>query len=59
MAKWIEDEESGIKMSLRYGEPIYYCSECKNEAYCDTNYGQQLFDYCPYCGANMRRQKDE
>ena len=30
-----------------------YCSECNNEAYWDTDYGQQLFDYCPYCGAKM------
>lgn len=34
-------------------EGIIYCSECKNEAYWDTDYGQQLFDYCPYCGAKM------
>lgn len=33
---------------------IIFCSECKHEAYWDTDYGQQLFDYCPYCGANMR-----
>lgn len=33
---------------------IMYCSVCKNEAYWDTDYGQQLFDYCPYCGADMR-----
>lgn len=30
-----------------------FCSECKHEAYWDTDYGQQLFDYCPYCGARM------
>ena len=34
-------------------EGIVYCSECNNEAYWDTDYGQQLFDYCPYCGAKM------
>lgn len=33
---------------------IIYCSVCGNEAYWDTDYGQQLFDYCPYCGADMR-----
>ena len=32
---------------------IMYCSVCRNEAYWDTDYGQQLFDYCPYCGAKM------
>ena len=32
------------------------CSECKHEAYWDTEYGQQLFDYCPYCGARMMQE---
>ena len=35
-------------------EGFIYCSECHKEAYWDTDYGQQLFDYCPYCGADMR-----
>ena len=34
-------------------EGFIYCSECHKEAYWDTDYGQQLFDYCPYCGAKM------
>ena len=33
-----------------------YCSECNNEAYWDTDYGQQLFDFCPYCGAKMLKE---
>lgn len=33
-----------------------FCSECKHEAYWDTDYGQQLFDYCPYCGARMKQE---
>ena len=37
---------------------IIYCSECNNEAYWDTDYGQQLFDYCPYCGAKMIKGGD-
>ena len=35
------------------GNGIKFCSVCRNEAYWDTDYGQQLFDYCPYCGARM------
>jgi hypothetical protein len=31
----------------------YKCSICRNEAYWDTDYGQQLFDFCPWCGAKM------
>jgi hypothetical protein len=38
---------------------IIYCSECENEAYWDTDYGQQLFDFCPYCGAKMIKGGDE
>ena len=41
--KWFHIDNDGIS----------YCSECNNEAYWDTDYGQQLFDYCPYCGAKM------
>lgn len=40
--KWIKGKNS-----------FYYCSSCNHEAYWDTDYGQQLFDYCPYCGARM------
>ena len=31
-----------------------YCSVCYKEAYFDADYGQQLFDFCPNCGADMR-----
>lgn len=30
-----------------------YCSVCYKEAYFDTDYGQQLFNFCPNCGARM------
>jgi len=33
---------------------FYECEDCNHEAYWDTDYGQQLFDYCPYCGAFCR-----
>ena len=32
---------------------INVCSECADQAYWDAEYGQQLFDYCPNCGAKM------
>lgn len=41
--KWMHNNDDGIIL----------CSECEHEAYWDTDYGQQLFDYCPYCGARM------
>lgn len=41
------------------GNGIMFCSVCRNEAYWDTDYGQQLFDYCPYCGARMDGEQNE
>ena len=45
--KWIHFTDDGF----------IFCSECYKEAYWDTDYGQQLFDYCPYCGADMREHE--
>jgi hypothetical protein len=36
----------------------YYCSNCENDAYWDTDYGQQLFDFCHNCGADMRGESE-
>jgi hypothetical protein len=41
------------KVDTKLGSDIKVCTNCHNEAYWDTDYGQQLFDYCPYCGARM------
>lgn len=38
---------------------IYICSHCRNEAYWGTDYGQQLFDYCPYCGRKMSKPMED
>lgn len=35
-------------------DSFIHCSVCGHEAYWDTDYGQQEFDFCPYCGADMR-----
>ena len=48
-ANWIYKYHEGITN--------WICSNCKNEAYYDTDYGQQLFDFCPYCGYNMKNVK--
>ena len=34
-------------------EHFIYCSNCHKEAYWDTDYGQQTFDFCSNCGASM------
>ena len=58
--KWVLGKD--IPEWIRREHPAYmflpdvkYCSACYNEAYWDTDYGQQLFVYCPYCGADMKR----
>ena len=57
---WLEAEAVNVKPVKRgywihlNDDGIIFCSQCHKEAYWDTDYGQQLFDYCPYCGAYMR-----
>lgn len=52
----VQPEKKGKwRHSISYNGFIV-CSECKHEAYWDTDYGQQLFDYCPYCGARMKEE---
>ena len=47
-------------MRYRNGKPkkfwqsLRYCSVCGHEAFDDSDWGEQLFDWCPYCGADMR-----
>ena len=44
---------------IRGVDNFLYCSNCGKEAYWDTDYGQQEFDFCPKCGADMREAEDE
>ena len=44
---------------LHHENDVFICSFCGAEAYWDTDYGQQLFDYCPYCGEYNRMSKKE
>ena len=50
--KW-ESGITGIKPHVTAVNDIRHCPECKCEAYFDTEYGTQLFDFCPNCGARM------
>lgn len=51
--KWISGAYIQDTEVKRYSAGLMYCSVCKHEAYSDTDYGEQLFDYCPYCGASL------
>ena len=57
----IEAEATDVKRGAWVEDDIHIkvCSECQTEAYWDTDYGQQLFKYCPYCGARMGEQEVE
>ena len=57
--RWVNGAEIPNKRKRIFSEDITYCSNCHNEAYWDAEYGQQLFDYCPYCGADMRGEENE
>lgn len=37
----------------------YFCSACGNEAYWDSDYGQQMFKFCPECGVKMDGEANE
>ncbi len=49
--KWIDAKP-------RSGQIGKVCSVCGNEAYWDSDYGQQLFDWCPYCGSYNGEESD-
>ena len=59
--KWIKGR---FNFTKRMYEPCedntvdarYICSECNNKAYSDADWGERLFPYCPFCGAEMENQ---
>lgn len=59
MAEWIlrplQVRQCGIVIGL-WDE--YICSNCEELAYYDSEYEEQLFKYCPYCGAKMDNPRE-
>ena len=51
--KWKQGKEFSAYPRVPFTSTAYYCSNCEEEAYWDTDYGQQLFDFCPNCGCQM------
>jgi len=43
-----------IRQSTEFLPGHIYCSYCQHEAYADNSEGYVRFDWCPYCGADMR-----
>lgn len=64
MGKWITGEElnelhikppkrKGLEYDYKYKcwyKYHIYCSNCLEEVYCDAEYGDTLFPFCPWCG---------
>ena len=46
---------------LAHGNPIamYYCSNCKNQAYANDMGEDILSKFCPNCGADMRGKEND
>jgi len=51
--EWKRGREFSSYPRVPFIGDAYYCSNCEEEAYWDTDYGQQLFGFCPSCGAKM------
>jgi DNA-directed RNA polymerase subunit RPC12/RpoP len=54
--EWRQGKEFSTYPRVPFISTAYYCSNCEGEAYWDTDYGQQLFAFCPNCGAKMGAQ---
>lgn len=52
-----QSEKKGKWIDGNGKDKFIHCSVCKKEAYWDSDYGQQEFDFCPYCGADMRGEE--
>ena len=56
--KWIKGKynfEKWLYEPCKDGDTLI-CSECEHPSYDDSDYGYQLFPYCPFCGAEMENQ---
>lgn len=57
--EWKKGKDFPSCPRVKFISDAYYCSVCENEAFYDTDYGQQLFNFCPNCGADMRKNEKE
>jgi hypothetical protein len=56
--EWKRGREFSSYPRVPFIGDAYYCSNCEEEAYWDTDYGQQLFGFCPNCGAKMEASNE-
>ena len=56
--KWMKGKDFPSHPHIPFSDYDEYCSVCEHIAYWSNIGGRQLFDYCPYCGADMRELKE-
>ena len=55
-----QSEGEWLVEKFKNGDMFINCSVCKSIIDCNyTNIDENEFDYCPYCGARMRGDKNE
>ena len=42
---------------LKWGRSIWYCSACEESTEVPTYLGTPMYNFCPYCGADMNMKK--
>lgn len=44
---------------LTWGRSIYACTACQTGLEVPTEMGKPMYNYCPYCGADMREDGEQ
>lgn len=48
-----------IEFDTKWGRSLYYCTNCKETSEVPTAFGKPLYNFCPNCGADMRKGADD
>ena len=48
-----------IEFDTKWGRSLYYCTNCMETSEVPTVFGNPLYDFCPNCGADMRKREGE
>ena len=44
------------RKTMKWTEYVYFCPNCLEDCYWDSDNGQMFFDYCPFCGEKMTKE---